>query len=179
MITAVIDSVILGLNPDFDKQKYRFHSNFFKIEPGNETNETSYKSELFLRNHEIKTCEEELKNEIDHISKLPDNWNGFGSKKISTEVIINTLNVVSEIPPSILYYLKDNIYPSKFGTIILDWEFGGADNNIFSLEISKNSVGYFIESKGEDIKQVESLDISFEEFDNTMYFVNQDLQSLL
>ena len=67
---------------------------------------------------------------------------------LSTQILplclsTNSLQIINFLSPSILYYLdSENIYPTKFGTIIMDWEF--SNNNLLSLEIAKKSIGYFM-----------------------------------
>ena len=84
--------------------------------------------------------------------------------------------MINALPPSILNYLTpDNIYPSKTGTIIMDWEID--NENILSLEVAKKSVGYFVEVNGEDYKQVEKIEI--ENLQQIVSSINNDLSILI
>jgi|LakWasMe91_HOW11_FD_contig_61_751339_length_1875_multi_6_in_0_out_0_2 hypothetical protein len=174
---ALIESLIASLNPDAGKSHYKYLS-IYRENYYIENLEESVVPRL-IENSEVNCVEDLIMNEINSISLLKDDWNGMGSKKISSEVLNNSINVIGAIPPSVLYYLKpDNIYPSKYGTIILDWEFGNKDNCL-SLEIAKNSIGYFVEVDGNDSKQVEELSTAPENFDTAVASVVNDLAGFL
>jgi hypothetical protein len=85
----------------------------------------------------MKTTEETIKN-LDVNQKIIDN----------TLLTLNYLSIETK---------PETIYKTKFGTIILDWE---KEDKILSLEVAKQSFGYFIEVGGKDIKQREN---TFEE----------------
>lgn len=173
----IIESFIASLNPDAGKSHYKY-LNIYREPSYMENLEESVLPRL-IDNSEVNCTEDLLMSEINNISLLKDNWNGMGSQKISSEVLNNTINVIGAIPPSVLYYLNpNNIYPSKYGTIILDWEFGNKDNCL-SLEIAKNSIGYFVEIDGNDSKQVEELSTNTENFDTTIGSVVSDLAGFL
>ena len=94
------------------------------------------------------------------------------NNSVSREVFRNTYTIMSELPPSVLEVLnEENIYQSKFGTLIFDWE---KNEDVFSLEIGSNSVGYFIEVDGVDVKQVD--EIKFEQGKKGMFL---DLMNFL
>lgn len=65
-----------------------------------------------------------------------------------------------------------NIYPSQHGTIIVDFEIG---DNIFSLEIGKEDIGYFVEIDGKTFKVVDIISIREKDFSITMEQLNNDL----
>ena len=93
-----------------------------------------------------------------------------------TSIIINSLKIIQSLPPSILSYLKpENVYPTKMGTIIMDWEID--ENNILSLEIAKKSVGYFVEMNGIDYKEVNN--ISADDITSITSSINNDLSILI
>lgn len=176
----LIESLIAGLNPNVEKNRFQYLlKENYKVDYNYESADYRCVKDFFLSNLTIKNIEESIKEEIDSISLLKDDWNGMGTKAINPDIINNSVRIINSIPPSILYYLdKDNIYPTKFGTIILDWEFGNK-NNILSLEIARHSVGYFMEVNGEDFKQVETLSLAEDSFDNTVSDVIADLISFL
>ena len=119
---------------------------------------------------------ENIIKKIDKIATLENKWNNLKTPKISSEIIRNYLQIINALSPSILYYLdSENIYPTKFGTIILDWEFN--NNNLLSLEIAKNSVGYFMEKNGKDYKEVE--EISIDNFKHIINSLNNDISELI
>ncbi|MBK0382043.1 hypothetical protein I5M32_03645 [Pedobacter sp. SD-b] len=64
--------------------------------------------------------------------------------EISSEVYNNSYSLLTEFPEFILEEIDvENIYTSKYGTLLLDFEYD--NKNIFSLEIGKDSIGYFSE----------------------------------
>ncbi|WP_339888816.1 hypothetical protein [uncultured Flavobacterium sp.] len=172
-----ITTALLGLNPDFDRRRVSEEN---KVIDRNHyyTNSSvalSLKNNFFL-NSETKKNEDCLIDSITSISCLNDNWNNFGTKKISSEIIINSLKIIQSIPPSLLNYLRpENIYPSKTGTIVMDWEID--KDNILSLEIAKKSVGYFVEVNGNDFKQVDNIDA--ENIPQIVSSINNDLSILI
>lgn len=154
----LLTNTIFSLNPDFDKRRVSFENSIMVRDDYFTSSNVSLslKNKFFL-NKEVIENESCLIESIKSISSLGDNWNDFGTSKISSEIIINSLKIIQSLPPSILNYLKpENIYPTKMGTIIMDWEID--ENNILSLEIAKKSVGYFVEMNGDDYKEVEKMD---------------------
>jgi len=93
---------------------------------------------------------------------------------VSAEVLNQSIKVLESLYPSFYEKLSDNdIYPSNYGTIIFDWE--KSADEIFSLEIGKNSLGYFIEKNEVDEKQVESLSLDNNKFESSMKNLLTDL----
>ena len=93
------------------------------------------------------------------------------------EEIIKNLDVDKKIIENTLLIFKHlstetepEIYKTKLGTVILDWENG---DNIFSLEIAKQSFGYFIEIGGKHYKTV---GIQIEELDNRIEEIKKDFK---
>lgn len=164
-----------SLNPDVEKYKF--------LHKGQDRNEYYFAQQIIERSSSdylivdyssIKSYGDEIKEEIKSISEYEENWDSFGAMQISSTVINNTINIVDSIFPSLLEKLnKDDIYPSKYGTIILEWIFDA--NNIFSLEVGRETVGYFYEIAGDISKQVDSLPIGNDDFHTTTYQINTDL----
>lgn len=170
-------TIFLGLNPDFDKRRTLFENSILDRDDYFTSSNVSLslKNKFFL-NKEVKENENCLIESIKSISSLSDNWNNFGTSKISSEIIVNSLKIIQSLPPSILNYLKpENVYPTKMGTIIMDWEID--ENNILSLEIAKKSVGYFVEMNGDDYKEVEKIDA--EDIALITSSINNDLSILI
>lgn len=164
----------LGLNPDIDKRRSIAEKKIDK----KEYTINSFKSlkNSFFFNTEIKENESFILDSISSISSLKNNWNNFGTPKINSEIILNSLKIIQYLPPSILNFLKpENVYPTKMGTIIMDWEID--ENNILSLEIAKKSVGYFVEVNGKDYKEVEKINI--EDISLISSSLNNDLSYLI
>ena len=170
-------SILLGLNPDFDKKRVLFENSILDRDDYfiSSNISLSLKNNFFL-NKEVKENENCIIESIRSISSLGNNWNNFGTSKINPEIIVNSLRIIQALPPSILNYLKpENVYPTKMGTIIMDWEID--DNNILSLEIAKKSVGYFVEMNGDDYKEIEKIDA--EDISLIISSINNDLSILI
>jgi len=157
----LIEAILL-INPESHRRK--------ELEIENQLNETALietinysnclSNQLFNVSH-VDHIEKSIVREIMEISHLEDDWNGFGTSQISSDVINNALNIVSLLRPTVLCHLSpENVYPSKFGTIIMDWDFG--NGNIFSLEIAKQSIGYFTEYRGEPQIQKDRINFNFD-----------------
>lgn len=85
----------------------------------------------------------------------------------------NISTTVRNYTKEVLEYLEDYlqggiVYVNPHGTVSIDWE------DVFSLEIGKDSIGYFIEEDGVDTKQVDS--VPFEEIKEELV---GDLKSFL
>mgnify|MGYP005832954487 CR=1 FL=1 len=74
--------------------------------------------------------------------------------KISSRVLSHAHMFLDNIYPSLLEDLDiENVYPTPYGTLVFDWEKN--EDDVFSLEIGADSIGYFIEIDGSDIKSVD------------------------
>ena len=90
----------------------------------------------------------------------------FDDNLISANVYKTSFNLINEIPESVLFLLDfDNIYPTKYGTLVLDW---GIENSTdeFSLEIGNECFGYFYELNGKDIANVQEVKFNYKEVNN-------------
>lgn len=157
------------LNPDLQRRK--------ELELENQQNgfslvemTTSYLfSNKLVNVSHIDNIETVIVSELMEISKLRDNWNNTGTRKINADVINNALNIVNLLRPTVLCHLSsENVYPSKFGTIIMDWDFG--DGNLFSLEIAKKSIGYFTEFNDDPQIQVDNIPFNYD--NNNLDIIN-------
>jgi hypothetical protein len=75
------------------------------------------------------------------IYSLEYNWNGENGCSVDLLVYINTNEFLSKIDSKILDYLKDDeILPTPYGTITLDFE---KNNELVSIEIGENKIGFF------------------------------------
>ena len=87
----------------------------------------------------------------------------FEKNNISSNVYITSYDLISLLPESILFKLEvDNLYPTNYGTIVLDWE-DDKSNDEFSLEIGNSCFGYFSEFDGEDRVIIEEVSFSPQE----------------
>lgn len=81
-------------------------------------------------------------NEIDKISKLEENWDGYDGVVPSEIVIENAKKFVTLIFNSgYKVFYEENIYPTPYGSIIVDVE--PKDDYFVSIEIGKNAIGWF------------------------------------
>ena len=81
-------------------------------------------------------------NEIDKISKLEENWDGYDAVVPSEIVIENAKKFITTIFNSgYKVFYEENVYPSPYGTIIADIE--PKDEYFVSIEIGKNAIGWF------------------------------------
>lgn len=144
---------LVGLNPDIEKISLTdeipiewvyydtFKRNIFK---------SNYSQEL---NHDKA---ENLKNTV-----LGFLQRRIHEVNISSGVLRNCFKLIDYLHPSMLELLDgDSIYQTSNGTVIFDWE--KDQDNVFSLEIGSEYIGYFVEIDGIDIIQVdcEKLDIN-------------------
>ncbi|WP_447636730.1 hypothetical protein [Flavobacterium microcysteis] len=124
---------------------------------------------------EKKSIWEEQFDHIVKIAELSDEFNIPGAREININVILNAFKLLEFLPPSMLEKLNtDNIYPTKFGTILMDWEIDGNRENAFSLEIAKNTIGYAIEKEGKDVMHIDNIDFSDNAIDSTIAKIIKD-----
>jgi len=149
---ALFTATLLGLNPDVEKHNY--------LTINTNANNISYldknidlKDAFFLFNSNFKSNIDYLKDKLDFFLSCSE-----VDLKISPQVYNNAILVLDNLYPSIYNSINvDDIYTSNYGTVILDWE---KDNNdIFSLEIGSEKLGYFIEINNVDVKQVEEIEV--------------------
>lgn len=165
-----------GLNPDVEKN--RFGSLLRQNKRNLYSNEIFLKDSLsdqFLLNHQIISCEEVVLNELNHLAKK--NLEVLNGGKINSQIINNAYKIISALPPSFLYFIdNDSIYCSSFGTMIMDFKNG---DNAFSLEIAKNSIGYFVELNGHDELIEDNVPIDNNNFEKTMTKLCHDFSIIL
>lgn len=149
----LIQPIFLPLNPEIEKYKY------FSI-PNEEINCVStfeervdLKTTYYLYNNSVNSKIDFIKKQLEYLLKTNDT-----DLKIGTEVYNNSYFIFEELYPSILEHLSiEDIYTSNYGTLIIDWE--KENNDVFSLEIGSEYLGYFIEVNGNDEKQVDKIKI--------------------
>lgn len=78
---------------------------------------------------------------VDRISLLDNNWDGYGSEKPNSQAIKNARHLIETLDRETLKYLTtDAIYPSSYGSVILDFE---TKRGLVSVEIGDNTMGFF------------------------------------
>jgi arginyl-tRNA synthetase len=149
-------------NPDIDRR------NLLRAWLKEQQQEVFYKEELddldltgcyeFVGNDNGYKRSEVIKNFIfDNIYKSLDE-----DIKISLDVLNYTHKFLDKLYPSLIEELEEeNIYSTPYGTVIFDWE--KDDDNVVSVEIGANKLGYFIEKAGVDVKQIDSVSLEDEE----------------
>lgn len=174
-----LESILL-INPELQRRK--------EIELDNQPDDANFTETIYfsnchsnklVNNSEIDKVEKSIISEIMEIAELDDNWNNLGTGQISSDVINNSLDIVNLLRPTVLYHLSpENVYPSQFGTIIMDWDFG--NGNLFSLEIAKNSVGYFTESDGDPQIQKDRINFNSDDFNSEIInSIHQDIAQFI
>lgn len=173
---SILASTLFSLDPDFRRYEYMNKHIGYETEIESiiveETN-IDLKSCYYL-NNVSGNYTEIIKNQLINFSNKLDN----SDSEISFDVLNQSIKIIDSIYPSLIEKLNvENIYTSSYGTVILDWEF--LDDNIFSLEIGKDSIGYFIEKNGEDVKEVDSLGLKDKEIKNTFSSLINDLSDFI
>jgi hypothetical protein len=144
-------TTLLGLNPDVEKSKFLNESILEDIVE-NEVFFDLKKTYFFVNNHQSKI--DHLKN---HIATFLENINE--NEVLSLNVVNNAFNFLDRLNSNIVDELNfDNVYTTSYGTIVFDYE-NKNESSVFSLEIGKKEIGYFIEKNDIDIKQVDAVEI--------------------
>jgi len=111
--------------------------------------ETQYSysdSELIIFTNPIETRRPQLVDKILDLGYLANDWDGFGAICPSYSVIQNSLKFIKKLSDNLIDNLElDEVTPSNYGTIILEWE---KENNYVSIEIGESEIGFFYEIDG-------------------------------
>jgi len=162
-----------GLNPDVDRFKYvnnRPLSRDYVIVTDKPLSDL--KDNFYV--YKFNFCENtfQLRNLLFSLVRNQNEEEG-----ISANVFNNSLSIIEALSPSVIEKLDlDNVYVSNSNTTILDWE---KDDDVFSLEIGKDSIGYFIEKNGKDVKLVEVRKTDEANIENTLNELLGDLSEFL
>jgi hypothetical protein len=85
---------------------------------------------------------------ISNIQQLQNNWDGNGAIVPHESTLMNSRNFVRVLPSAVIEELdKDNVVPTPYGTVVLDWERNG---DLVSVEIGESKLGFFSESRGKE-----------------------------
>jgi len=144
LITATV--ILAGLSADVRRQSF--------IESYVDDN-TTYQNE-YVHNDVVYSNDFYL--DINSESKKTDLLNEIEKEFVNTDVKRNTIDIIRNL--SALYLMNfnlDNLYQSAYGTAVL--EFIKDDSN-FTIEVGKESFGYFGEIDGDYIKINEEIVIS-------------------
>jgi hypothetical protein len=173
---SILASTLFSLDPDFRRYEYINQHIGYDTEIESiivDETDIDLKTCYYLNNISGNYCEI-IKNQLINFANKLDKSNS----EISYDVLNQSLNLIDNIYPSLVEKLNiENVYTSSYGTVILDWEFSG--DNLFSLEVGKDSIGYFIEKKGEDFKEVDSLGLKDNDIKNTFSSLINDLSDFI
>jgi hypothetical protein len=101
----------------------------------------------------------DVRTRLQHISRLPEDWDGYGASSATHNVIKNTTRFLYTLQQEGIKMPKaDDIYPTPYGTMVIELynQYG-----LVSLEISDQQVGYFTDYKGRSNWGSEGLDTDF------------------
>ena len=96
-----------------------------------------------------------VKEEIEKLKELGNDWDGYGAVAISVSIISTPLFYLCCLNDTNLDRISD-VFANPHGTIMIEWE---KNNEKLSLEIGQNNYSYFVKyhdkepklDKGEDI----------------------------
>lgn len=149
---GLITTLVSGLNPDVDKFKFVNKNPDIEYNIPMLENKDNQEDAYFIVNVNNYTMTDIIRNQIKSLFDSRDH-----ETKISSAVLNNGYELLEVLSPSSLEELSiDNIYSTPYGTLIIDWE--KDDDNVFSLELGAQKIGYFIEINGRDQKQIDGLD---------------------
>lgn len=100
-----------------------------------------------------------IKNKVSEIDNLNDNWDGYNAIAPLKEVVKNTFKFIDSLFLEGYEDIdKDNITPTPYGSIVLDFK---SDIGLVSIEIGKTQLGYFTEFINCDDCSSEGIDTDF------------------
>ena len=83
-----------------------------------------------------------LSQQIQSFGQLPEGWDGYDAIAPSSQVISNAINVIASISSAwAMRLVKEDITPTPYGTITLEWQPGCAE--YFGVEIGEESWAIF------------------------------------
>ena len=91
---------------------------------------------------------QKLIDEVNSFENIGDNWDGCGGIQPLNPTIQNTIKVLGTLVDDIILTI-DETRLTPYGTIVMDLE---TKSTLISLEIGKESMGYFIEVDNKDVE---------------------------
>lgn len=96
-----------------------------------------------------------LKNKLEHISELPDNWNNYDSKKFNSNIINNGKEFIEYIIKEHLIMKNENTqtyWPVVFptGRNSLQFEYESDNKNYLEIEVFSDSYNVYYTMNGND-----------------------------
>ena len=92
------------------------------------------------------TLIERIHREINSYKNLKDGWDGVDSSAPTYETITNTIGLIDSLGDCLELIDEDYIYTTWDGTIVIDFQ--NDYDDLVSVEIGQNSVGYFFQTEG-------------------------------
>lgn len=92
----------------------------------------------------------ELRTHLTQLSTLPANWDGYGAEPISPQVIQHIRNLLTLLPKAYITPLTpDNLTPTVYGTVVIDWYLDDEDEAVISLDIWADSANFYVQPPGD------------------------------
>lgn len=166
----IVTTVLLSIPLAMDRQRY-FHN-----ENSEELNYTTEEPMIDIKDtYYITTIP--YYDRLSSIKQQLLSYVGTGDDEISPRVYNNSLRILERISPLVYEKLQnDGLYTTNNRTVVFDME---KSDDIFSLEIGKDVLGYFIEKDGIDVLQIDKLSLNEMEFEQTSSKVLSDLQKFI
>lgn len=163
----------IGLSA-FDYKAVVNRNNYFiNFQKENDKSEIGADLTFYLENVS-NSKEDMLKDKIYSFIDLKANWDDLQAKPIKPETISNAIALFESLSLNYIYHLDlEDIYCSNYGTILFDWEF--EDDNVLSLEIGDESLGYFFEKDSKVVQRDDLLIDNSESLLNAVIDVQKDL----
>lgn len=114
------------------------------------------------QNETIRVCPKNnwlsiLKNKLEILLSMPENWNGYGESRINKNSAIAAYNVLIDISCT---HPEPDIVPTNNGNIQAEWHLNGVDLELEFIDFSTISL-YFIDLKnGNEIEEELSDDVT-------------------
>jgi hypothetical protein len=85
-----------------------------------------------------------LESRLNSFERLTPNWDGYDADSIDPRVIANSKKFLAALPEYVIDQIAlDNITPTSYGTIVIDW--GNEKGELISTELGIKSFGFFSE----------------------------------
>lgn len=97
---------------------------------------------------------------INNIEKLKFNWDGDGAEAPNKDAMENARHLIMKLSPQDISHLDVNdIYPSTYGSIIMDFEM---ERGVVSVELGDKTLGFYTDFSEGDNYAAEGISTEFE-----------------
>ncbi|MCS6796224.1 MAG: hypothetical protein RMJ97_03655 [Raineya sp.] len=91
-----------------------------------------------ITEYELAKFDRVLKEVIQKIADLPENWDAYQASAVEKDVLKNTQELLLKLPLRFKKYLNiTDITPTPNGTILLEWN---KDNNFLLVDVGKQGI---------------------------------------